>query len=275
MKRISIIIPTWKNVALIDLIYRALKRNSAVNHEIIVFFNECGEAERQWRSGKDITSDSSETNLGVCAAFNRAAKLATGDYICYMNDDMYPLPGWDVALEPYMGMADKLWLSSTPIEPHKANPCAIGCRDYGDSPANFRETDLLRDFEKLKRPYNMVSTWTPFVIPRANWEAIGGFDEAYFPGSGSDPDLAMKMFQHGCRLFIGAGSSLVYHFARQSISRYDKQGSMDPRRYFKQKWGMSWRQFLNSVLYRGEVITPRILEKIRRKGATGRFAPDA
>lgn len=268
MKRISIIIPTWKNVALIDLTCRGLKRNSAVNHEIIVFFNEYGEAERKWRSGKDILSDSSETNLGVCAAVNRAARLATCDYICYMNDDMYPLPGWDVALDPYMGMDEKLWLSSTPIEPQEANPCAIGSCDYGDSPANFRETDLLRDFEKLKRPYNMVSTWTPFVISRANWEAIGGFDETYFPGNGSDPDLAMKMFKHGCRLFIGVGSSLVYHFARKSTARHDGQKSMDPRSYFKQKWGISWRRFLNSMLYRGEVITPRILDKIRRAGRT-------
>ena len=108
----------------------------------------------------------------------------------------------------------------------------------------------------------MVSTWTPTVIPRANWEAVGGFDEAYFPGNGSDPDLAMKMYQHGCRHFIGVGTSLVYHFSRRTTARFDAGPKLDDKRYFKQKWGLSRDRFLKRMLHRDEVITPRLLRHL-------------
>jgi len=84
MKKFSIIIPSWKNIALLDLVYKGLKLNSTIEHEIIVFFNEYGEEEKKWITGKAVISDSSPVNLGVCAAVNHAAKLATTDYICYM-----------------------------------------------------------------------------------------------------------------------------------------------------------------------------------------------
>lgn len=264
LKRFSIIIPSWKYLASLDLVCRGLAQNSAVQHQVIIFFNEFGEDAKKWVAGKAVDYATSTENLGVCAAVNRAAKLAKTDYICYMNDDMYPLPGWDIALQPYLNMGDKIWVSSTPVEPEKANPCAIGFHDYGTSPENFREADILRDFRGLIRPYNMFSTWTPSVIPKSSWDAIGGFDEAYFPGSGSDPDLAMKMYDYGCRLFIGVGASLVYHYARNTVSRYDNVTIMDSKAYFKKKWGISRRTFLENCLHRGKVITPKLLEQIQR-----------
>ncbi|MFH1477086.1 MAG: glycosyltransferase [Verrucomicrobiota bacterium] len=271
MKKFSVIIPSWKNIALLDLVYKGLRLNSAIEHEIIVFFNEYDDKAKQWAADKAVIYDFSPVNLGVCAAVNRAAKLATTDYICYMNDDMYPLPGWDMSLQPYLELSDKIWISSTPVEPGKANPCAIGFCNYGTTPQTFREDDLLRDYRKLKRPYNVFSTWTPSVIPKSNWDAIGGFDEHYFPGHGSDPDLAMKMYAYGCMLFIGVGTSLVYHFARQTVSRYDGQKPNDSKAYFRKKWGMSRCKFLNNMLYRGEVITPELLKKISRKHSLERI----
>ena len=147
------------------------------------------------------------------------------------------------------------------IEAGEATPCYIGGRDYGSSPAEFQEERLLNEFAALKRPYNVISTWTPMVVPRSNWEAVGGFDEEYFPGSGSDPDFAMRMYRYGCRHFIGVGTSLVYHFSRTTISRFDSGPRMDPRSRFRRKWGMSRKRFLNRVLRRDRVITPRLLPR--------------
>jgi GT2 family glycosyltransferase len=267
MQPFSIIIPTWKNIPFLDLCYRSLRENSAVNHEIFIFFNEFDESAEQWVQGKDVRFEQNEKNIGICEAVNSAARQVSHDFICYFNDDMYALPGWDTALEPYLHISDKLWLSSTAIERGPSTPCYIGNHDYGSSPENFREQDLLREYHGLKRPYNMVSTWTPTVIPRKNWEAVGGFDEAYFPGYGSDPDLAMKMYRDGCRHFIGVGTSLVYHFGKQTTSRYDKPGTdiMDSHGYFKKKWGVARSKFLKKTLRRDEIITPDLLKKMHKR----------
>lgn len=262
MERFSIVIPTWRNLEYLELAYRGIRRNSNADHEIIVFFNEFDAACARWLEGKQVLHDRAESNLGVCPAVNRGAALATTNYVCYMNDDMYPLPGWDSALAAYLGIAERLWLSGTAVEAGQAAACYIGGCDYGDAPATFEEERLLREFCRLKRPYNLVSTWTPTLLSKSDWDAVGGFDEAYFPGNGSDPDLAMKMHQNGCRHFIGVGTSLVYHFSRATTARFDGAPAMDPKRYFQQKWDMSWKHFLNRVIRRDSVITPDVLRKL-------------
>lgn len=263
MKPFSVVIPTWKNLEYLDLMYRGLTGNSAVTHEIIIFFNEFDQSCKDWTRGKNILSCGSPENTGVCTAVNRAAELATTDYICYMNDDMYPLPGWDTALAGYSGLAEKLWLSGTAIEPGNSTPCYIGNMNYGASPSSFEEERLLREYRSLFRPYNVVSTWTPVLLSRRDWEAIGGFDEEYFPGFGSDPDLAMKMYRYGCRHFIGVGNSLVYHFSKGTTARFDGSPTMDPQKYFKSKWGINWKKFFRKVIRRNSVISTALLDKIQ------------
>jgi GT2 family glycosyltransferase len=269
MTKFSIIIPTWKNLEYLDLCYRGILRNSAVAHEVIVFFNEYDDQCGRWTTGKDILFDRSPDNLGVCGAVNRATKLASSTHVCFMNDDMYPLPGWDTALSRYIDGVDKLWLSGTALEAGRAAECYIGGCDYGKTPGEFQEEKLLKEFGSLKRSYNMVSTWTPILLSRADWDAIGGFDESYFPGDGSDPDLAMKMYQYGCRHFIGVGDSLVYHFSRRTIGRFDDHKMMDPKAYFEKKWGMTWRRFLKKVIHRDEIISDDLLVKMARSRVSG------
>lgn len=255
MLPVSIIIPTWRNLQYLDLAYRGIMRNSACSHEIIVFFNEMDDECRSWAEGKNLKYEGDSSNLGVCGAVNRGVDQASHEFICFMNDDMYPLPGWDTALAGYFDVADKVWLSGTAVEAGRASDCYIGGCDYGHSPSDFREEDIITDAVRLRRPYNVVSTWTPIVMKKRDWDAVGGFDEAYFPGNGSDPDLAMKMYEYGCRHFIGVGASLVYHFSRRSIGRFDDADVMDPRKYFKQKWGMNWSRFLKKVIRRGSRIS--------------------
>ncbi len=254
--RFSVLIPTWNNMDYLDLAYRGLTKNSGIEHEIIVFFNEYNDDCRLWAESRGVRHTGDRENSGVCNAVNRAAEMAQNDWICFMNDDMYPLPQWDTALWQYADISETIWLSGTAIEPGKAADCYIGYRDYGRTPSEFDEERLLSEYCKLKRPYNVVSTWTPTLIRKADWDAVGGLDEDYFPGFGSDPDFAMRMYRHGCRHFIGVGTSLVYHFSRRTTSRFDDKTLEDPRRLFKKKWGMSRRKFLKKILRRGRVIAP-------------------
>lgn len=250
----SVLIPTWNNMDYLELAYRGLMRNSANRHEIIVFFNECNDKCISWAEKRNVRYAYSKENTGVCNAVNRAAEMAQSNWICFMNDDMYPLPQWDSALWQYADLAEPIWLSGTAVEPGKAAECYIGCQDYGRNPSEFEEERLLSDYSKLKRPFNVVSTWTPTIVRKVDWDAVGGLDEDYFPGFGSDPDFAMRMYRHGCRHFIGVGTSLVYHFSRSTTSRFDDKTLEDPRRLFKKKWGVSRRKFLKKILQRGRVI---------------------
>jgi hypothetical protein len=65
----------------------------------------------------------------------------------------------------------------------------------------------------------------------------------------SDNDLSIKLWHAGCRIFVGLGDSLVYHFACASTGRIVKN---DGRLQFLHKWGISQRDFDRICLHRGE-----------------------
>jgi hypothetical protein len=65
---------------------------------------------------------------------------------------------------------------------------------------------------------------------------------------GSDNDFSMKLWHAGCRVFLGVGDSLVYHFSETSTRRIRKN---DGRRQFLMKWGLVQSTFDRHYLRRG------------------------
>ena len=82
------------------------------------------------------------------------------------------------------------------------------------------------------------------------WQEVGGYSTEFSPGMSSDNDFTMKLYHAGCRIFLGVGSSLVYHFACVSTGRIKKN---DGRKQFLRKWSITQRDFDKKILNRGEV----------------------
>jgi len=169
-----------------------------------------------------------------------------------MNDDMYVLPDWDKHLADAITSinGNNFMLSATMIEPKQSNNPCVFVADYGDSINKFNEEALLSNFKKFNKKDWLGSMWPPNLIHRAYWEKIGGFSEEFSPGMYSDPDFAMKMWQKGCRIFIGVGASKVYHFQSKSTGKIKKN---DGKKTFLMKWGISPSTFIKYFLKRGEI----------------------
>ena len=84
--------------------------------------------------------------------------------------------------------------------------------DCGNSLEDFNEIKLLNEYKNIKFNDFQGSTWAPHLIHKDLWNKIGGFSEEYFPGTGSDPDLNMKLWNEGVRIFKGLQNCKVYHF---------------------------------------------------------------
>jgi hypothetical protein len=67
----------------------------------------------------------------------------------------------------------------------------------------------------------------------------------------SDNDFSMKLWQAGCRHFIGVGDALVYHFQCKSTGKVVKN---DGRRQFLEKWSLSQGSFDRHYLRRGQPL---------------------
>lgn len=249
----SIVIPTWNNLAHLQLVVRSLREHSAAAHQIIVHVNDGRDGTREWVREQGLEHTASDDNIGICYAMNEAAMLARHEHLVYMNDDMYCLPGWDTALRRRAAAmpSDLYLLSGTMVEPRDSgNPCVV-VGPYGDGVDNFREAELLRDAGKLVRADWYGATWPPTLVARRWWFRVGGYSTELSPGMSSDNDFAMKLWHAGCRHFIGVGDSLVYHFQQKSTGKVVKN---DGRRQFLDKWGLTQSTFDRFYLRRGEPL---------------------
>lgn len=247
----SILIPTWNNLEYLRLCVRSIREHSAHAHQIIVHVNDGSDGSREWVMREQLDATFSATNVGICWAVNEAAQLADHDLIVCMNDDMYCLPGWDTALlARAAAMPRELFmLSGTTVVWRDNGQPGVVAADHGDSVEAFREAELLQAAPGLMRPDWYGATAAPTVVHRKWWFNSGGYSTELAPGMGSDIDLSMKMWQAGCRHFVGVGESLIYHFPGTSTGKVVKN---DGRRQFLDKWGMTTSTFDRLYLRRGQ-----------------------
>ncbi|MFT3858119.1 MAG: glycosyltransferase [Aquabacterium sp.] len=254
----SIVIPTWNNLPYLQLCVESIRQNSAMAHQIIIHVNDGRDGTADWVREQGFDASFSDDNIGICFAVNESAGKARHDYIVYMNDDMYVLPGWDTALAARISQMpnDAFMLSGTMVEPvYSRNACVV-VADYGRDVAQFRKEALLSDVDKLKRKDWSGSTWPPTLVHRRWWTRVGGYSTELSPGMSSDNDFSMKMWHAGCRIFLGVGDSLVYHFQCKSTGKVVKN---DGGKQFLHKWGMTQSTFDRYYLHRGEAVTNLVL----------------
>ena len=261
----SIIIPTFNNLQYLKVCISSIKKNSKFNHEIIPHINEGTDGTEEYLIKENIKYTKTDYNSGICEGMNKAAKKSTTDYILYAHDDFYFCPNWDnVLLEEIKKIPhNKFYLSGIMMN---NGPLEFDC---GNTLEEFNESKLLNNFEKYNHYDFQGSTWAPHLIHRDLWEKVGGFSEEYFPGTGSDPDLNMKLWQEGVRIFKGINNFKVYHFGSIVTRKYKDHPTIKTEsgsrggKIFLLKWGITInffkRFFLNSdKLYNGELVEPKI-----------------
>ena len=265
MIEFTILIPTWNNLQHLQLVVESIRKNSAVSNQIIIFVNEGNDGSLEWvKEQTDLDYRHVEENVGICYALNQCRDLIKGNYLVYMNDDMYVCPGWDTSLMNVIREIghDNFMLSATAVEPRAvSNPSYVNIvRDFGDSVSSFREKDLIAALPDLKRSDWSGASWPPSVISVRLWDMVGGYSIEFTPGMYSDPDFSMKLWTYGVRIFRGVGSSLIYNFQSKSTGR-SKLKRNDGATTFLLKWGMTSKTFYKYYLRMGEPVT--ILKEIQ------------
>ena len=210
---ISIIIPTYNNLQYLKLAITSIKKNSTYDNEVILHINEGSDGTLEYVRANNLKFSFSKINNGICIGCNEAASLSKHDLILYAHDDMYFCPDWDkILIEEVKKLQTKLfYLSSTMINGDSRLNGHLNF-NAGENIKTFNETKLLENYKKLNHYDFQGSTWAPHLIHKEIWKKVGGFSEEYTPGTGSDPDLNMKLWNLGVRIFKGMNKSRVYHF---------------------------------------------------------------
>lgn len=259
----SIVIPTWNNLEILKICIDSILKNSDYAQEIIIHVNQGNDGTLEYVKENNFSYTYSTENIGVCYAMNAMAKLASTDYILYINDDMYVCPKWDYYLKEAIKDHGNefFYFSSTMIEPTDSNnKCVIAPHNFGTTPETFDEVDLLKFVKNISKADWFGASWPPSIVHKKLWDKVGGYDVDYSPGFGSDPDFSMKLWKAGVREYKGIGKSLVYHFQSKSTAKVVKNNG---RKTFAQKWGIPSSYFYKNIIKLGKPYTmePLVLNK--------------
>ena len=261
----SIVIPTLNNINYLKLCIKSIKNNSNFNHELIIHVNQGTDGTIEFLKNEKIKYSYTKYNAGICEGVNLASKLSTTNFILYAHDDFYFCPGWDDALvNELKDLKNNLfYFSGTMIQNGQVE---LNC---GNSLEDFNEKKLLNEYKNIKFNDFQGSTWAPHLIHKDLWNKISGFSEEYFPGTGSDPDLNMKLWKEGVRIFKGLQNCKVYHFGsivtRQKEKKFNtitESGSKGSK-IFLLKWGISIKFFKKYFLKSDTIYLEQLKEPVK------------
>ena len=260
----SIIIPTFNNVKYLKICIESIKKNSTFNHEIIAHVNLGEDGTKEYLDNENIEYTFTNYNAGICEGMNKATKKANFDFILYSHDDFYFCPKWDEILNEEIKKIghNRFYLSGIMMNngPLKFNA--------GSDFETFDEKKLLENYEKINHYDFQGSTWAPHLIHKEIWNKVGGFSEEFYPGTGSDPDLNMKLWKEGIRIFKGLSKCKVYHFGSIVTRKYKNHPTIKTEsgskggKIFLLKWGITFKFFKKHYLrsdsiYEGELSNPK------------------
>ncbi len=260
----SIIIPTLNNLKYLKLCIKSIKQNSKFDHEIIPHVNIGEDGTLEFLKKQNIEFTHTDYNAGICKGMNLAAKKSSFDYILYAHDDFYFCPYWDEILKREIELIghNDFYLSGIMMNNGQIK------FDCGNSVENFDENKFLKKYKDHNLYDFQGSTWAPHLIHKKLWNKVGGFSEEFFPGTGSDPDLNMKLWSLGIRIFKGINNFKVYHFGSIVTRRYKNHPSIKTEsgsrgaKIFILKWGISINFFKKFFLksdtkFTGELSNPK------------------
>ena len=256
----SILIPSFNNVKYLEFCINSIKKNSTYDHQIIVHVNIGDDGTIEYLDKNNIEYTHTKYNSGICEGINKAAKLAKYDYLLYAHDDFYFSPNWDKILHEEVKKIghNKFYLSGTMMNEGQIK---FNC---GNTLDEFNEKKFLDEYKNYNFYDFQGSTWAPSLVHRDVWNKVGGLSEEFFPGSGSDPDFNMKLWNLGIRIFKGINNFKVYHFGsivlRDKKKQKQKYGSRGSKQFLI-KWGVGIKFFKKFFLrsnkkYDGELKDP-------------------
>ena len=260
----SIIIPTFNNLEYLKICLNSIKNNSKFDHQIIPHVNVGDDGTKDFLLSQKFDFSFTDYNSGICEGMNIAAKKAKFNYILYSHDDFYFCPKWDEALKNELDQIghNNFYLSGIMMN---NGPLKLDC---GNNLNDFNEKKLLENYDNVNHFDFQGSTWAPHLIHKDLWNKVGGFSEEYFPGTGSDPDLNMKLWNEGVRIFKGINKCKVYHFGSIVTRKYKNhpiiktESGSKGGKIFLLKWGMSIKFFKKYYLksdekFLGDLTEPK------------------
>ena len=212
-EKISIIIPVYNHVLeTINCLKSIAIADDPYQHEIIVIDDGSSDLTQTLLSDlKHITYIRNEENLGFLRSCNKAAKHATGDYICFLNNDTMVLESWLERIVQTFNQNQDAGLVGSKLYYPDGSLQEVGGLIWNDaSGINYgREDDPRKpEYGYLREPD--YCSGAAIFLPMHIWKEMHGFDSLFVPAYYEDTDLAFRVRQAGYKVLVQPLSKVIH-----------------------------------------------------------------
>jgi GT2 family glycosyltransferase len=218
LRSISVVIPLWNELDLTRECVRGLSEARAKHgtpHELILVDNGSTDETGDWVEAQQNASDWIRArrlpeNLGFAGGCNAGLELATGEYVCFLNNDTL-LP---------MALFERL-MSATLRAPNVGLVAPVSNYVKGRQLLEIFADESADDVEQIQARLDAQSARvvedSPQVaglcvlLRRELMQEIGGFDERYGLGNYEDDDLCLNIRSRDLRILIARDAYLFHH----------------------------------------------------------------
>lgn len=240
----SIIIPTYNALPLLQSCIHAIKQHTSEQYEIIVVDNGSLDGTAEFCRSEGLTFASLSANEGFPAACNIGLRMAAGENLLLLNNDVIVSRDWLKNLLAGLYSGEDVGL---------IGPTSNRVSGKQQIKLNYRE---LAGFQDAAARYVIshqgirlqVKRLVGFCLlfRRKVMEDIGLLDERFSPGHYEDDDYCYRARRHGYQLLI-ARDCYVHHLGSASFKRHKQQVLRrliaKNRRKFIRKWGVNPGRF--------------------------------
>jgi GT2 family glycosyltransferase len=258
---VSIIIPCYNQVTCTRQCVDSIIQNSDGQYELVLVDNgsqdETGAffSSLEKKSGLPIRIIHNRENKGVSGALNQGIAVATGSYMCYLNNDTLVTRDWLAGLRRCAESDKRIGIVGCCTNPKSGSQNGFSSLDGLRSPGEIQRTATLISLVRrgTVKDVHYVHGFCMF-IKREVIQKIGTFDERFFPCGCEDFDYSLRARRAGFRL-VQARDVYVYHFHHKSTAdrsfsnQYqDIDGvTRNAQRLFIEKWGETGKVFLDEL----------------------------
>jgi len=191
----------------------------------------------------DLVVLASQVNLGFAGGCNLAASVARGRSLVFLNDDSTVEPGCIDALVAAASAPGVGAVGSRILDPDgtlqeagsvvwrdgSGAHVGIGLPPGDPSYAAARDVDY--------------ASANGLLVTREAWEAVGGFDPAYYPAYFEDVDLCLALQAHGYRVRYEPGARIVHQGSQSTSEPFRGFLLARNRQRLVARWGGSLDRF--------------------------------
>ncbi|HUC94113.1 MAG TPA: glycosyltransferase family 2 protein [Paenibacillus sp.] len=238
----GIVIPTYNGLPLLRACVEAVRRHTdpkRTPYELLIVDNGSTDGTAQWCGSERISFIRLPANIGFPRACNKGLRLAGGERLLLLNNDVTVTPRWLDNLSAALDGDDNVGMAG-PMTNY-----ASGKQQMDVPHADSAEFERIADEHNRSDP----GKWEPvmrlvgfcMLFKREVYERVGELDERFSPGHYEDDDycLRMRMLGYGLRL---CRDTLVHHAGSASF-RQVEPGKLQAliernRRLFMEKWNV-------------------------------------